>query len=271
MRRSGRGGNDQPHRRPPPPIRHRLLHRAEHVAGAVAADRHVGVAGDAEDGRGQDFVAGEDGRGVGGDNVVQPRQADAVRPPAALIQRENCVGDGQHDDPLRGTSPRRRCRQHRRHVPLLARQKRRRIEVLHGQRGQRRQDFLGEVRLEELPLLGRPILGARTARPCSANSASARFTPSAWSSIMRWARALMAVSCAAGVMPAGSRRRTFAARCAHQAGDADEKKLIQIRTDDGQELHPLQQRHVVGEPLAEHAVVELQPAQLAVDEQFRRF
>ena len=58
---------------------------------------------------------------------------------------------------------------------------------------------------------------------------------------------------------------------AHQAGHADEEELVQIRTDDGQELHPLQQRHVVGQPFPQHAVVELQPAQLAVDEQFRRF
>ena len=52
---------------------------------------------------------------------------------------------------------------------------------------------------------------------------------------------------------------------AHQAGHADQEELVQVGTDDGQELDAFQQRHVVGQPLAEDAVVELQPAQLAVE------
>ena len=52
---------------------------------------------------------------------------------------------------------------------------------------------------------------------------------------------------------------------ADQAGHADEEELVQVGTDDGQELDAFQQRQVVGQSLAEHAVVELQPAQLAVE------
>ena len=52
---------------------------------------------------------------------------------------------------------------------------------------------------------------------------------------------------------------------AHQPGHANEEKLVQVRADDGQELDPLHQRHIIGQPLTEHAVVELQPTQLAVE------
>ena len=52
-----------------------------------------------------------------------------------------------------------------------------------------------------------------------------------------------------------------------QAGHADHVELVEVRRPDGGELHPLEQRHprVLGE--LQHAVVEVHPGQLAVDEQ----
>ena len=57
----------------------------------------------------------------------------------------------------------------------------------------------------------------------------------------------------------------------HKPRHAHQKELIEVRSDDRQKLQPLQKRQVRIEPFLQHAMVELQPAQLAVDEQIRRF
>ena len=49
-----------------------------------------------------------------------------------------------------------------------------------------------------------------------------------------------------------------------QRRDAHHEELVEVRGDDGQELHPLQQRMVVVQRLIEDPLVELQPAHLAV-------
>ncbi len=54
------------------------------------------------------------------------------------------------------------------------------------------------------------------------------------------------------------------------AGDANLEKLIEIRADDGEELDPLEQRLRGILRFLEDAAVELEPAQLAIDEIFRR-
>ena len=57
----------------------------------------------------------------------------------------------------------------------------------------------------------------------------------------------------------------------HQPGHSHQEELVEVRADDGQKLQPFQQRQVVGQPFLQHAMVELQPAQLAVDVQVWRF
>ena len=54
-----------------------------------------------------------------------------------------------------------------------------------------------------------------------------------------------------------------------QAGDADLEKLIEVRADDAEELHALEQWRGGVERLIEHALVEGEPAQLAVEEVLR--
>src|SRR3712207_8029033 len=50
-----------------------------------------------------------------------------------------------------------------------------------------------------------------------------------------------------------------------QAGDADHVELVEVAGEDRQELHPLQQGEGVVLRQLEHAGVEVQPRQLAVD------
>ena len=101
------------------------------------------------------------------------------------IQPRQLVGHRQR----RRSALRRGRGQHGGHVPLQARQLRRRLQLLHGQRREHRQDFLGEMRLQELPLLGRPVgrLAAPSGLPRPAARAPSR-TPSACSWTMRCTR-----------------------------------------------------------------------------------
>ena len=54
-----------------------------------------------------------------------------------------------------------------------------------------------------------------------------------------------------------------------EPGDAHLEELIEVRADDAEELHPLQQRVLRIQRLVQHALVELQPAQFAIDEVLR--
>src|SRR5438067_514877 len=51
-----------------------------------------------------------------------------------------------------------------------------------------------------------------------------------------------------------------------QAGDADLEELVQVRRHDGDEAQPLERRHRLVGRLREHAAVEGEDAELAVDE-----
>ena len=53
----------------------------------------------------------------------------------------------------------------------------------------------------------------------------------------------------------------------HQAGDAHHEELVEVRAEDREELDPFQKRVLLVPCLVEHTALELQQAQLAVDEQ----
>ena len=54
-----------------------------------------------------------------------------------------------------------------------------------------------------------------------------------------------------------------------ETGHTDHEELVEVGADDGQEFEALQEGQLVRKPLLEHPVVELQPAQLAIDVQLR--
>ena len=80
------------------------------------------------------------------------------------------------------------------------------------------------------------------------------------------ARSPMAASCWLGVSPARSGEVSPSATACLQAGDADHEELVEVRRRDGGELDALEQRHRRVGGFLEHALVERQPRQLAVDE-----
>ncbi len=104
--------------------------------------------------------------------------------------------------------------------------------------------------------------------PCSASAG--RSSPSStrlWRS--RWPRTIAAdlVQRLRGPAPVLQRLVDPGLDLVVQAGDADHEELVEVRGRDRAELEPLEQRHrvVLGE--LEHARVELQPGELAVEEQ----
>ena len=82
----------------------------------------------------------------------------------------------------------------------------------------------------------------------------------------RWTRAATAASVSAGVRPSGPAVWSPGPDAALQRRHADHEELVQVRAEDGEELHALEQRHARILRLLEHAPVELEPGQLAVDE-----
>jgi hypothetical protein len=54
-----------------------------------------------------------------------------------------------------------------------------------------------------------------------------------------------------------------------QSGDTNHEELVEVRAEDGQESDALEQRRAIVERFVEHARIEREPGQLAVDERLR--
>ena len=69
--------------------------------------------------------------------------------------------------------------------------------------------------------------------------------------------------------PVRALRRDALAHLALQAGDAHHEEFVEVVGRDRQEAHPLEQRMVLVGGLFQHAPIEMQPGQFAVDETLR--
>ena len=85
------------------------------------------------------------------------------------------------------------------------------------------------------------------------------------------ARRVISRSCASGPMPSGGRilRLEVFVKLGLQSGDAHLEELVEVGCADRQEPEPLQQRVRRVARFLEHPLVEIEPAQLAIDEQAR--
>ena len=77
---------------------------------------------------------------------------------------------------------------------------------------------------------------------------------------------LIRASCSAGVSPSGLRSADALADLRLDAGDADHEELVEIVGRYRQEPDPLQQRVAGIDRFLEHAAIEMQPGQFAIDE-----
>ena len=230
------GGRDlQADRRPPLPREHGPLDRLEQVVGLVALDGNVGVAGDAEQGRGRDLGAGEERAHVGRDHVFQAGQADVVARQADPAG--NLLGNGRHGDPLA------------RPPPSSAR-----TATCHcspGSRGEGCSSWTASgVSTGRISLLKYVCRNFR----CSSVHCGGRHHADAGRGKLRQGRqdafllllhhAMDALADGPQLRGRGHAGRVAAANAfrpgAHQAGHADEEELVQVGTDDGQELDAFQ-------------------------------
>ena len=155
--------------------------------------------------------------------------------------------------------------QQRRHVQLQIRKNRPRGQLVDRQRRQDRLNLTGKIHLQEMALLVgplrpppdvQPMLGQAGKHPANPGVLLVNHPVGAAAD----GRKLFGGSHARGVAPSHVGRPA-----PHQPGHPNKKKLVQIRADDRQKLHPLQKRQLLVKPFLQYPVVELQPAQLTVD------
>ena len=101
---------------------------------------------------------------------------------------------------------------------------------------------------------------------CRAISALSVSQVACCAAISRRASASMRASCRAGVSPSGEGVALPGPRQRPQARDAHGVELVEVGGRDRQEPQPLQQRHARVLRLLQHAPVEAEPGQLAVEE-----
>ena len=166
------------------------------------------------------------------------------------------------------SSPVLRVAHEHREVQREVRDVRERVRRVDRERREHRED-LG---LEHLGELG-AVVGGRD-RPSSRSGCrrprgrarSPCVNVAAWRAQSSSAYARTARSCSPESRPSGERVRMPASNCSWRPGDAHLEVLVEVLGEDGEELGPLEQRQlrVLGE--REHAGVEVEPRELAVQE-----
>ena len=156
-------------------------------------------------------------------------------------------------------------------VQRLVEQVRERVARVDGQRREHREDLAAEDVAQVLAVRVGQVLGPRGGRcPSFSRAGSTSSAQAAIGFVRPSARTAwpMRSSCSRGRHAVGAGADGDAGlHLLLQAADADHEELVEVGREDGQELEALQQRHrrVLG--LLQHAAIELQPAQLAVDVQ----
>ncbi len=144
---------------------------------------------------------------------------------------------------------------------------RKRMRRIDRERRQHREDVVQEIVFEPGAFGLLQAVGHRPAR-CSAALSSSRSSRqrACWSLARLETASPMRASCSLGVSPSGLLVGDARAHLALEAGDAHHEEFIEVVGRDRQEPHLLQQRMLWVLGLLQHAAIEMQPGQLAVDE-----
>jgi len=141
-----------------------------------------------------------------------------------------------------------------------------RVELLDRHGREHRLQFVGEESAQKLALRRRPVVGVEHMKVVLAQSVEHL----ADTDRLFFHHAVGAFGDGDELLPGSHPGRVASAypggSLLHQASDAHHVELVEVGADDGEELEPFEERHRAGQPFAENAVVELQPAELAVDE-----
>ena len=267
----GVGLDLQAHGGPAAALAHLLLDRLEQVLDLVVVDLVFAVAGDAEDGGVLELHAGEQLRQVQADDRLQRRRRRGRLARAGSgTKRGSTRRHLHHGEQLLAVS-RGRCSSTARLSDLLSR-------CGNGWPGSMASGVsTGKISRRNTSCRCLRSASVRSLRPRMTMPSRSRAgsTSSSRQAILRrrpsgattWP---MRSSCSRGGMRSAPEPNGDAGlHLLLQAADADHEELVEVGAEDGQELEPLQQRHLRVLGLLQHAAVELQPAQLAVDVQGR--
>ena len=257
---------------------HHLRHRGEEVVGLVLFDLEVAVAGDAERIGVDDLETGEQPVEVGGDHLLDPDQRGRARRRRPRHRRRaRAVGGGVvlHQQQAR------EVRRHLESSELLAgvavahhhRQVDAAIgdvrERMAGVEGERREDGeqLGLETAAQRGLLRVVELAVADDADAALGQAGQEVArPAIVGSLQHRQQALV------DGLELLDRRHAVRRRLDHaglalleQPRHPDHEELVEVAVEDGEEVHPLEQRIGGVERLLEHPFVEAEPGELAVD------
>ena len=264
-------GDLQPHRVAEVAVQQLALQRGAQVLDLLLVDEQVGVARDAELVAAHHLHAGEQLADV----RVQDRREEDER---VLARRRSPAAGGSRAAARAAPARSRRASSRPKasrpsqlddEVQALVEHARERMRRVEADRRQHRQQLAEEVVADPLALRRAPLLAPREARCLPRASAGSTTSFSSW----YWSRDER-------VRLAGSRRRTPrpAARpsgpgsgrpsliCSFSPATRISKNSSRLRRDDGDEAQPLEQRHRVVGRLRQHAAVEREDAELAIEE-----
>src|SRR5688572_12664548 len=138
---------------------------------------------------------------------------------------------------------------------------------IEGQRRERGEDGLFEVVAQQLELLFPELRVTQDANAGLAELPAELAAPQLRTVLERRQQ----IAADGGELLAGSATvcRALVRRCRHlrpQPRDADHEEFVQVAVEDGQETHALEQRQAGVESLGQNAPIEVEPAELAIEE-----
>ncbi len=246
-----------------------LLDRTHQVGALHLVDVEVAVAGDAERARMHDLEPGEQCPEVGlhdvGGEHVRALAVDLGQPQDARQRARHL-----HDRHAVGAALRARVGEQHDEVQRLVEQDRERVGRVDRERRQDRVDLLGEPGLDPLQLGWRQLADLAERHAVRRQLRHQQLAPGAVH--QRVERVRLAADAAEFVLrldAVGVVAGQPGVDQLHDPGDADLEELVEVAAGDGQELDALEQRVGLVLGLFEHAPVEPQPRQFAVQVQGR--
>jgi hypothetical protein len=245
-----------------------LVHRLEQVVGFVLLDHHVGVADDAEQVGAAHLGAGEQLVDVVLDDVFEEREGEAALGRDVLRHRHEARQHVGHLDARElGASA---MLDHHCKVLAQVRDVRERMAGVERQRRQDGEDVGAEEVRQILVDRRREVGDVEEVNALGGQQRTQRLVPaSRQAAHHRQRTAADGHQLLLGVQAVGREVLDAGAVLLQQRREPDHEELVEVRPADPQELNALEQRVGAVPRLGEHALVELEPGELAVEVQRR--
>ena len=258
-----------------PALAQALLDAGEEVVVLSPVELEVRIARHADSVRGEDLVAVVEPREMEADDVLQEHEGVLAGRGGQADEAGEDLGRDVHDGERRGRQGRGLAHSEAGdQTEGAVHQMGERVPGIDGERRHHGEDRAVEVLGQHGRLLGGDVLRADEPHPLGGEE---------WLDVLEEAAVLLVHELVDAERGGGAhlRRRSRVRRAfrlardlglselALQVGHADHEELVEVRTEDGEELHPLEEGHgrVLG--LLEDPSIEFQPGELAVDQDVR--